>query len=216
MPGSYVMIAVSDSGTGMAPDVMTNVFEPFFTTKRQGTGLGLSMVFGFLKQSGGYIDAYSEPGLGTTFRLYLPRAEENAAVPTAAAEPNKHLATRHETVLVVEDNDAIRRVVVRQLIELGYQVLEAASGAAALDVLTERKVDLLFTDIVMPGRIDGRELANLVTERWPSVKIVLTSGFPQVRNNAEGRAEDIGNLRLLTKPYRRTDLERVIRQALRS
>jgi PAS domain S-box-containing protein len=213
-PGDYALIEVSDSGTGMDPEIASHVFEPFYTTKEEGkgTGLGLSMVFGFIKQSGGHINVYSEVGIGTTFRLYLPRAEigaEAAAAVTAAA----FLGGRGETVLAVEDNVSLRSVVVRQLKELGYRVLEAEDAQTALRVLENEPVDVLFTDIVMPGRTSGYEIARTVLSRWPTIKVVLTSGFPDNKINGDPNAR---SLRLLSKPYRRDDLGRLIREALDS
>jgi signal transduction histidine kinase/ActR/RegA family two-component response regulator len=213
--GDYVMIEVSDTGTGMTPDVAARIFEPFFTTKEigKGSGLGLSMVYGYAKQSGGHVNVYSEVGIGTTFRLYLPRALGEAVAPTQSAEPAP-AKQGHETVLVVEDNDAVRRVVVRQLGELGYHVLESVDAAAALEILTAgTRVDLLFTDIVMPGKLNGLDLARVAMGRWPSLKIVLTSGFPETK--VDGFAEPMtSGLRLLSKPYRKDELARVLRSAL--
>jgi PAS domain S-box-containing protein len=153
-PGDFAMIAVSDTGTGMPPEIINKIFEPFFTTKGpgKGTGLGLAMVFGFIKQSGGHVTVYSEPGIGTTFRLYLPRAEaEGMLDEVSSARPIARAAG--ESVLVVEDNAGVRRVVVRQLGELGYRVLESDHATAALDVLAREAVDLMFSDIIMPGGI---------------------------------------------------------------
>ncbi len=214
VPGDYVVIEVSDTGTGMPPEVIAHIFEPFFTTKERGkgTGLGLAMIFGFMKQSGGHINVYSEAGAGTIFRLYLPRAVGDAA----AVTQNTTVATAtggHETILVVEDNNDVRRIVKRQLNQLGYHVLEAESAAAALEMLTEGdRVDLLFSDIVMPGKLNGLELARLAAERWPSLKIILTSGFPETKLNGHG--EPAAGMRLLSKPYRKTDLARVLREVL--
>jgi PAS domain S-box-containing protein len=212
-PGDYVMIEVSDTGGGMPPDVVNQIFEPFFTTKEpgKGTGLGLSMVFGFLRQSAGHINVYSEPGVGTTFRLYLPRVNRAGA---QAETPNALPVARGagETVLVVEDNAGVRRVVVRHLEELGYRVLECDHGAAALEILRNEKVTLLFTDVVMPGGLDGVELAGLAWQRWPDLKIVLTSGFPQARVNENGDVP--GKLQLLSKPYRKEELADALRAAI--
>jgi CheY-like chemotaxis protein len=213
VPGDYVMIEVSDTGTGMAAETMAQIFEPFFTTKEQGrgTGLGLSMVFGFLRQSGGHVNVYSELEVGTTFRLYLPRAKEEEMVqqsPVPAAVPQG----TGETVLVVEDNAAMRRVSTRQLRDLGYRVLECDRAAAALEILQREQVDLLFTDIVMPGGLDGVELAHIAEERWPTLKILLTSGFPQARVNGDGQ---LRNFQLLSKPYRREELAAALHAALR-
>jgi CheY-like chemotaxis protein len=211
-PGDYVMIEVSDTGTGIPPEIMTRVFEPFFTTKEtgKGTGLGLSMVFGFAKQSGGHINVYSEPGKGTTFRLYLPRAEAEAARPTQSE--TLPVGGGSETILIVEDNEGIRRVVTRQLTRLGYRVIEAEDAAAALNLLDAEEIALLFTDIVMPGAMDGIELAREAMARWPGLKVVLTSGFPELR--LSGDADALAGLRLLSKPYRRDELARALREAL--
>src|SRR5262249_45152087 len=158
----------------MAPEVVEHIFEPFYTTKApgRGTGLGLSMVFGFLKQSGGHISVYSEPGVGTTFRLYFPQADapEEPAVKQPEVAPQSGSG---ETVLAVEDNPALRRTVLRQLRQLrqlGYQALEADGPAAALAVLEREKVDLLFTDVVMPGGMDGIALAKQAVERRPGLR----------------------------------------------
>jgi two-component system CheB/CheR fusion protein len=214
VPGGYVMLEVSDTGSGMTPEVMHRIFEPFFTTKSRdkGTGLGLSMVFGFIKQSGGHIGVYSEPGIGTTFRLFLPRMTEDVpAVEESGATPLLH--GRGESVLVVEDNAALRRVVTRQLRELGYRVLAAENAAAGLELLDRQSIDLLLTDIVMPGGINGRELARRARQRWPGIKIVFTSGFSEARLNG-----DAGPLAactpLLSKPYRKKDLASAAREAL--
>lgn len=213
-PGDYAVIEVSDTGTGMPPEVVNRIFEPFFTTKERGkgTGLGLAMVFGFLKQSGGHVNVYSEVGAGTTFRLYLPRTATDAAETVQISTPTLAVGG-HETILVVEDNEAMRKVVSRQLGELGYHVLEAGNASAALEMLTAGdRVDLLFTDIVMPGKLDGLGLAREVTARWPALKVVLTSGFPESKLN--GQNEPVTGIRLLSKPYRKEELARVIRETL--
>jgi PAS domain S-box-containing protein len=213
-PGDYAMIEVTDTGTGMTADVMTHIFEPFYTTKERGkgTGLGLSMVFGFIKQSAGHINVYSEPGKGTTFRLYLPRADASATSVDEAAFL-KLQRGMNETILVVEDNPALRRVVVRQIADLGYRVLEAEDAASALEILEAGKVDLMFSDVVMPGAMDGFALAQRVSAIWPAVKVVLTSGFPETSMNTTPVAAT-GNVRLLSKPYRKEDLATVLRTAL--
>ena len=214
VPGGYVMLEVSDTGCGMAPEVLHRIFEPFFTTKSRdkGTGLGLSMVFGFIKQSGGHIGVYSEPGIGTTFRLFLPRmTEEMPSIEGSTVVPLAH--GKGETVLVVEDNEALRRVVTRQLGELGYRVLAAENAAAGLELLDRQNIDLLLTDVVLPGGINGRELARRARQRWPGIKIVFTSGFSEARLNG-----DAGPLAactpLLSKPYRKEDLASAAREAL--
>jgi CheY-like chemotaxis protein len=213
-PGDYAMIAVIDTGEGIAPQDMARIFDPFFTTKPhgEGTGLGLSMVFGFIKQSGGHVNVYSEPKRGTTFRLYLPRyPTAAAATPGAVVASPETRAAGGETILVVEDNPALRRVVVMQLGKLGYRTLEAENVAAAIAALEGReRIDLLFADVVMPGKLDGYDLARTARERWPKVKIVLTSGFPG--NNRDARPP--AGVPLLTKPYRREALARALRDAL--
>jgi PAS domain S-box-containing protein len=212
-PGDYVVVEVSDSGTGMPSDILLRIFEPFFTTKEQGkgTGLGLSMVFGFMKQSGGHITVYSEPGKGTTFRLYLPRMPDT----TAAQEDRSEVPASRggsETILVVEDNAGLRRIVVRQLNEAGYRVLEAPDAEAAMTIIeSSEPIHLLLTDVVMPGAMDGRDLARVATARRPSLRTLLTSGFPDARWG--GSASRTGN-RLLSKPYRKEELRRAVREVL--
>lgn len=214
-PGEYVMIEVSDTGTGMAANIAQQIFDPFFTTKTEGrgTGLGLSMVYGFVKQSGGHVNVYSEPGIGTTFRLYFPRAIGMSGVdrPNAVAQT---APGRGETILVVEDNAALRRVVSRQLRELGYRVLDAESATAATAVLEKESVDLLFTDVVMAGGASGIELAREALGGWPGLKVLITSGFPETKLNGNGNGPIPA--KLLSKPYRKDDLARTIREALES
>ena len=215
-PGDYAMIQVTDTGTGMSPDVMAQIFDPFFTTKGrgEGTGLGLSMVFGFLKQSGGHVNVYSEAGVGTTFRLYLPRdrgaAEQDQRPAVEATAPGGG-----ETILVVEDNPALRQLVVLQLTTLGYRVREAENAAGAIALLEgDARIDLLFADVVMPGKLDGYGLVRVVRERWPAVRIVLTSGFPGSRPDRD--TAEFADVPLLTKPYRRSELARTLRDALKT
>jgi PAS domain S-box-containing protein len=210
-PGDYALIEVTDTGTGMSAEVKSHVFEPFYSTKEeQGTGLGLSMVFGFMKQSGGHISVYSEVGVGTTFRLYLPCSyvPEEKKVDLRAGGP---LAGRNETVLAVEDSEPLRRIVVRQLRGLGYRVLEATSAAEALHTLETEQVDLLFTDVVMPGGVDGFALIELARQKQPGIKVILTSGFPQSRFSNEMNP---GSFHLLSKPYRKGDLALLVRTVL--
>ena len=211
--GDYVVIEIGDTGVGMSPETASHIFEPFFTTKEpgRGTGLGLSMVFGFLRQSGGHVNVYSEEGVGTIFRLYLPRSLDEAGG-VEAREIQAAAGSAGECVLVVEDNISMRRIVVRQLREFGYRVVETDRAAGALELLQHEPVDLLFTDIVMPGGLDGVELAHLALERWPNLKIVLTSGFPEIRTS--NSKEALEGLRLLSKPYSREEFARALRDAL--
>jgi PAS domain S-box-containing protein len=177
-PGPYAVLAVSDTGHGMDSKIMDHIFEPFFTTKEigQGTGLGLSTVYGIVKQSGGYIWTYSEPGQGATFKLYFPRKEETP-LPIKIAAAESHTG-KGERILVVEDEDGVRRVATRALEEAGYSVLEAENGHRALELLadSDKKVDLMLTDVVMPG-MSGRELARYLTEVAPGVPVLFTSGY---------------------------------------
>jgi PAS domain S-box-containing protein len=214
-PGDYVMLAVSDTGTGMAPDVLARVFEPFFTTKPtgKGTGLGLSMVYGFARQSRGHVKIYSELGHGTTVRLYLPRAAADATPVGETTPTTIPLAKPGERILVVEDNPTVRQVVVGQLKDLGYHVIECESAMAALDTLTRgTAVDLVFTDVVMPGGMSGDALARAVRAQRPGLKVLLTSGFASESMRNGTRAEEFRNL--LSKPYRKSDLAMKLRAVL--
>jgi CheY-like chemotaxis protein len=215
-PGAYVQIEMCDTGQGMSPETLALVFEPFFTTKgaSHGTGLGLSMVHGFVKQSGGHVDIYSEVGQGTVVRIYLPRDTGEGADVAGGAEPEQQAQLRgHETILVVEDNAPMRQAVAAQLRALGYRALEAADGAAALALLArgDEHIALLFTDIVMPGALDGYELAALAVERYRGIRVLLTSGFPGDIVRRDHRRTDFP---LLSKPYRKDDLARVLRKVL--
>ncbi len=214
--GDYLVIELCDTGQGMAPDVVARVFEPFFTTKGvgRGTGLGLSMVYGFIKQSGGHIKIYSESGHGTSVRLYLPRAAEPGAPGAAPAAPQP-LPRGHERVLVVEDNAEVRRMVAAQLERLGYAVEATDSGGGALAVLKAgRAVDLLFSDVVMPGGMTGFELAHAARRLQPDLKVLITSGFPGTcLHPGSGEAPGLG-FDFLGKPYRHQDLARAVREVL--
>jgi PAS domain S-box-containing protein len=214
--GNYVMVAVSDTGTGISPDNLERVFDPFFTTKEvgKGTGLGLSMVFGFVKQSNGHIKIYSEVGHGTTVKIYLPRA---AGVPDTAVEAQASMSVTggHETILVVEDDNLVRRYVVTQIESLGYKTLEASRAAKALEIIDgSDHIDLLFTDVIMPGSMNGRQLVDAALVRRPGLKTLFTSGYTENAIVHHGRL-DTGVL-LLAKPYRKSDLARMIRLALES
>jgi PAS domain S-box-containing protein len=211
-PGDYVMLAVSDTGTGMEPEVLARAFDPFFTTKEegQGTGLGLSQVFGWVKQSGGHIKIYSEVGHGTTIKLYLPRAVEEGAVAPAPAEPVP--PGGDETILVVEDNANVRKTVVRQLHDLGYRSVEADSGASALKLVAEGlSFDLLLTDVVMPGGMTGYQLADQLRRARPDTRVLFTSGYTELARSADQLSRRDS---LLSKPYRKQDLGRAVRRAL--
>ncbi len=212
-PGNYAMIAVSDSGEGIAADIVDRVFEPFFTTKEigRGSGLGLSMVYGFTKQSNGHIKIYSEVGHGTTIKLYLPQTAGEA--PPQQDIPPQLVESGSETILAVEDDALVRNYVVAQLKSLGYAVLTAANADEALKIIDSGKtVDLLFTDVIMPGSMNGRQLSDEALKRRPSLKVLFTSGYTENAIVHHGRL-DPGVL-LLAKPYRKADLARMVRQAL--
>jgi PAS domain S-box-containing protein len=212
-PGHYVMIAVTDNGSGIPAAIRDKVFEPFFTTKGtgKGTGLGLSMVYGFVKQSGGHIRIYSEEGYGTTIKIYLPRA---AAAPVATAAPSPSApAGGREVVLIVEDDTLVRKYVTAQLQSLGYRTLEASNAAEAVAVADRGTAfDLLFTDVIMPGAMNGRELAREMTRRRPDLKVLFTSGYTENALLDHGRLPQ--GVLLLAKPYRKSDLAGMLRQAL--
>jgi PAS domain S-box-containing protein len=214
-PGQYVMLAVSDTGHGMPAEVAARAFEPFFTTKPEGkgTGLGLSMAYGFAKQSGGHIRIYSEPGAGTTVRLYLPRSHEKEVVPPQPL--TGPVAGGSETVLVVEDDLAVQAAVVNTLQTLGYRVLRANEAQAALSILQSGvHVDLLFTDVVMPGPLRSPELAQRARQIVPGIAVLFTSGYTQNAVVHGGRLDP--GVELLSKPYRQEDLARKIRHLLKN
>src|ERR1700748_1380875 len=211
--GQYVMIAVTDTGTGIPPDILERVYEPFFTTKTEdkGTGLGLAMVYGFLKQSGGHVKISSEVGAGTTVKLYLPReiASEDALV----AAPSGEIKGGEETVLVVEDDEEVRDVAVSMLTELGYRVVKARDAASALVVVDSGiPIDLIFTEVMMPGTLHTPELARKAKERLPDVAVLFTSGYTQNAIVHGGRLD--AGVELLAKPYTREALARKIRHVL--
>ncbi len=231
VPGHYVMVAVSDSGTGMSQELLEQVFQPFFTTKAngKGSGLGLSMVYGFIKQSGGHISIYSEVGHGTSVKMYLPRrmragdstpapVDVPAPAPTAAlpatnsaSEPE---AVRRPKILVVEDQEAVRMVACGFLEDFGYEVVEAGDGFEALSKLQEHDdIDLMFSDVVMPGGMNGFDLAQAAQSLKPALKIVHTSGYPKgamVHQDEPRFREGF----IIMKPYRREDLQKIIKDAL--
>lgn len=214
-PRDYVMLALSDNGDGMAPETLDRVFDPFFTTKEvgKGTGLGLSMVHGFVEQSGGYVDIESELGKGTTVKIFLPRSE----APTASLAPDHALLAVNKdikaNILVVEDDKNVRELVVQMLSELGCATIEAEDGRMALQVLNQGpQIDLLFTDVVLPGELNGVEIADRVKEFSPNVKIVFTSGYPdgEIANLTSSKFP----AHFLRKPYLKDDLAKTISQAL--
>ncbi|MGH8152245.1 MAG: PAS domain S-box protein, partial [Rhodanobacteraceae bacterium] len=211
--GQYVVLAITDTGCGMSPELADKVFEPFFTTKPEGkgTGLGLSIVYGFVKQSAGHIKIYSEVGHGTTFRVYLPRSRDAEDLPVSEETRPVHGGT--ETVLVVEDDDTVRDLAVATLSDLGYAVLKARDAEAALAIIESgAPVDLLFTDVVMPGPLKSPELARKARERLPHLAVLYTSGYTQNAIVHSGRLE--ADVELLSKPYSREALARKLRHVL--
>jgi PAS domain S-box-containing protein len=212
--GDYVVIAVNDTGTGMPPEIVAQVFEPFFTTKEpgKGTGLGLSMVYGLMKQLGGHVRIYSELGHGTTVKLFLPQApsEAAAAAPQAAVEIKRGSGER---ILVVDDNEMVLAAVERQFQSLGYRVVTATTAQAALELLEGGpSIDLLFTDVILAGGMNGPELADAATARFPALKVLFTSGYTERAALHTHRVKP--GAELLTKPYKMPDLARRVRQVL--
>jgi len=217
VPGQYVMVSLTDTGSGMAPEVIERAFDPFFTTKAvgQGTGLGLSQVFGFVKQSHGHLKIYSEPGHGTTVKIYLPRFTGAAeAMPAddmdgARAEPPRAAG---ETILVVEDDELVRQVSVEALRDLGYNVLQAEQGEQALAVLAgQQDIDLLFTDVVMPG-MNGRQLAEKARAAHPTLKVLYTTGY--TRNAIVHNGMLDADVAFIAKPFTVDQLARKVRRVL--
>ena len=211
--GDYVRLAISDSGVGMPPEVMALAFEPFFTTKPvgQGTGLGLSMAYGFVKQSDGHIHIESEPGQGTTVVIHLPRSD--APDDDVLASVPLNAVGGKETVLVVEDDPEVRATAIGILSQLGYRVLDAHDGESALAVLGSGvAIDVLFTDVVMPGPVSSTEMAAIARQLLPSIAVLYTSGYTQDALLTGGRLDD--GVQLLGKPYRREQLAHKIREVL--
>jgi signal transduction histidine kinase/CheY-like chemotaxis protein len=221
-PGQYVLLCVTDTGTGIAPELMEKVFEPFFTTKSDGTGsgLGLAMVYGFVRQSGGHVRIYSEVGQGTTIKLYLPRfsgKDEISAPRDLESEPSPFDAGAREsgTILLVEDNVSVREYAATALVELGYTVLAANDAREAMKIVDSgAKIDLLFTDVVLPGGISGRDLAGQVSEKRPGLPVLFTTGYTRNAIVHGGRLD--ADVQLLNKPYTLHDLARKVREQLGS
>jgi two-component system NtrC family sensor kinase len=217
-PGQYVMVAVSDSGIGMTREVMNRAFEPFFTTKPAGvgTGLGLSQVYGFVKQSGGHIRIYSEVGQGTTIKLYFSRLTGQIEVPPwTAREPAPATAPPAdgtETVLVVEDDEQVNKLAVEALQERGYRVLSASDGASALRTAETAQIDMLLTDVVLPGGMNGRELTDEMRRRYPTIKVLYMTGYTRNAIIHHGRLDP--DIDLLTKPFTADALTRKVRRVL--
>jgi len=215
IPGEYVRISVSDTGTGMLPEVRERAFEPFFTTKARGhgTGLGLSMVYGFAKQSGGGTMIYSEPGHGTTINVYLPRASEDVATTPPVAERAEEGVSLGKTILVVEDDERVRHLTVTRLKNLGYRVEEAPDGGTAIKMLEKGlKADLVFTDLVMPDGVSGHDVMRRAREVQPGIRLLLTSGYAEDLVNSEV----LGDIKLLRKPYRLRDLRDALETVLQA
>jgi CheY-like chemotaxis protein len=214
-PGNYVMVAVSDTGCGMQPDIRERIFEPFFTTKAKsgGTGLGLSTVHGIIKESKGYILVYSELDKGTTFKIYLPMIEEEAISPPPRDEIG-YLPKGDETILLVEDETSVRNLTAQVLREQGYTVLEAANGSDALNVVRDRaaeEIHLLFTDVVMP-QVGGRELAEQLKTIRPNTKILFTSGYPDSTIIYQGLLDP--DVDFIAKPLSPSTVARKVREVL--
>ena len=214
--GQYVLIAVADNGTGMDAAALERAFEPFFTTKAtgKGTGLGLSQVYGFVRQSGGHVRIYSEPGQGTTVKMYLPRYH-GSALPgeEASAREPAYGMSGGETILIVEDDDALRTYAYDVLRELGYRALTAPNAAAALEIVDRgTPIDLLFTDVVMPGGMNGRELADEVLRRRPGLKVLFTTGYTRNAIIHHGRLDP--GVHLVGKPYTFEELSARVRALL--
>jgi PAS domain S-box-containing protein len=216
-PGDYVMLAVTDTGSGMPPEVIERAFEPFFTTKAtgKGTGLGLSMIYGFAKQSGGHLKIYSEVDHGTTIRLYLPRHAAQAApavIGTSTGDLSRNAGGR-ETILLVEDDPMVRGLVTTHLRELGYRLIEAIDGGVALRVLeSPEKIDLMLTDVVLPGALSGRQLADAAIKLRPKLKLLFSSGYTQSSIDHQGKLDP--GVQFLPKPFRRAELAAKVREVL--
>ncbi|WP_404409517.1 PAS domain-containing protein [Pseudidiomarina marina] len=213
-PGEYVLISVSDTGFGMTPETIRQAFEPFFTTKARGkgSGLGLSMVYGYVKQSNGHIKIYSEVDVGTSIKIYLPRVYVEA--PAEIGATHRSITGGQERILIVEDDELVRQHVVNQLRDFGYQIKAASSAQEALDILKNEQFDLLFSDVVMPGGMNGPQLVKQTQKLYPAMKVLFTSGYTENAIVHHGRLDP--GVKLLSKPYRRQDLADKIREVLDS
>jgi len=214
-PGDYVVVAIADTGVGMPPEVIEHAFEPFFTTKDvgRGTGLGLSMVYGFVTQSRGHVRIASEIGRGTSIMLYLPKATTEGAAPDIPESAVESVTDGRETILIVEDDAAVRKVAATILKRIGYQVWQAEDGKSALDILqTGIAIDLLFTDLIMPNGMSGQDLMRTARERRPDLKVLFASGYSEQFIAGRGVADH--GIPLLSKPYRKQQLAQAIRKAL--
>jgi len=215
VPGPYVMLAVTDTGVGMSTETVAHIFEPFYTTKEsgRGTGLGLSTVYGIVKQSGGYIWVYSELGKGTTFKVYLPRVEDAVQVPSRAEKLVSTTGKGHETILLVEDEPAVRELTREVLSQRGYEVIEALTPKDAERLAGDNgaEIHLLLTDVMMPG-MSGRELAKRLTERYPHLRVLYMSGYTY-NVIAEGGTLEEG-ISFVQKPFTPQVLAQKVREAL--
>ncbi|MBW2344804.1 MAG: response regulator, partial [Deltaproteobacteria bacterium] len=213
-PGSYVMLAVSDTGTGMDKETQEHIFEPFYTTKEKGkgTGLGLSTVYGIVKQNNGFVWVYSEPGQGTTFKIYMPKAVEDAVLDEIEITTTADLSGS-DTVLIVEDDDSLRKLAHKALQQKGYKVLEAENGEDALRVSEEHEdpIDLLITDVVMP-KMDGKETAERLQPLYPQMKVIYMSGYTD--NAIVHHGVLAPGLNFIEKPFSPEGLARKVREVL--
>jgi PAS domain S-box-containing protein len=216
-PGCYVEIAVSDTGTGIAPEILDKIFEPFFTTKdkNKGTGLGLASIFGFMKQSGGHVNVYSEVGHGSTFKLLVPAAVEDHAGTDGATEvgQNGHEGHRSATILVVEDEVGVREVAVSVLTGAGHAVIEAENGPAGLKAIADHpEIELVFSDVIMPGGMTGPDMAEKIRELRPDIPVLFASGYAE--HALADREERIRNAKFIAKPYDADELDERIQVLL--
>jgi CheY-like chemotaxis protein len=213
--GDYVTIAVCDDGLGIPPDILDQVFDPFFTTKDvgKGSGLGLSMVFGFAKQSGGHVSIASKEGVGTTVKIYLPKAKETTFSVHAADRSEQSKPKGCETILVVEDQKDVLAFISRALDRQGYTVLEAEDGPSAMEIMASSKtIDLLLTDVILPMKMNGREIANCFHKLYPDAGVLYSSGYPQEVLDDRGQLDE--NVALIRKPFRPHDLALQVRKVL--